>query len=304
MQLRPADVEADIHALVAFTEASVAEAGQTGHLHPGDVMHRIFSGLRHEAREELVWIWEDDDGIAGWFLVTPNHNGFDLEVRPDLRRNASDIERHMIDVAGAESEQALRARDRWAGKVVAETYASDDLRIRHLEALGYTRGHDPYLLTARALDDIPEPVLPEGYVIRAVTGVDEADAVGEVHSAAFRSKWGPGQYAEMMATPVYDPERELVVVAPNGSLAGFTMVWFDHTNRTGLFEPVGVHPDHQRRGLGRALMTAGMGAMRDAGMQTAMVAYDDENEASGPMYRGMGFVPRWELIDYRLEIGD
>ncbi len=39
----------------------------------------------------------------------------------------------------------------------------------------------------------------------------------------------------------------------NGVLAALAVTWYDDVNRTGLLEAVGTHPDHQQRGLGRAV---------------------------------------------------
>ena len=101
-----------------------------------------------------------------------------------------------------------------------------------------------------------------------------------------------------MESPTYAAERELVVENERGELCGFTVTWYDHVNGVGLFEPVGVHPDHRRRGLGRALLADGMRRMRQAGLTAAMVAYEGHNPASGPLYRDMGFEPTWTLWDY------
>lgn len=300
---RSVDRVSDIGSLVAFTEAAVATAGQTGYLHPGDVMHRLFNGLRNEATtDDLVWLWEDDHGVAAWMMVAPGDGFYDLQVRPELRLADPGFERAALEFCARASHRALAARDRWKGSALADTFSDDVIRVGHLEALGYRKGNEPYTLTQRSLDDTPDIVLPDGYAIRPVAGVHEAEAVAAVHAAAFDSKWVPGAYAALMSTPAYDQERELVVVAPDGTLAGFTIVWFDATNRVGLFEPVGVHPDHQRRGLGRALLVAGMQQMVAAGMERAMVMYEGANEASGPLYRGMGFEPKWELMDWALDL--
>jgi hypothetical protein len=48
-------------------------------------------------------------------------------------------------------------------------------------------------------------------------------------------------YRKVMASPGYAPEREWVIESPDGSYVAFTIIWTDHLNRTGLFEPVGTH---------------------------------------------------------------
>jgi ribosomal protein S18 acetylase RimI-like enzyme len=133
--------------------------------------------------------------------------------------------------------------------------------------------------------------LPPGYVTRAVVGPEDAAALAAVHSGSFGSDWTAEKYAWLMTTPGYDPARELVVVAPDGSFAAFTVTWFDHVNGTGYFEPVGTHADHRRLGLGRALLNAGMQRMAKAGLTTALVMHEADNEGSMRLYADAGFRP-------------
>ena len=70
------------------------------------------------------------------------------------------------------------------------------------------------------LDDIPEPELPEGFIIRAATGVEEADKLAAVHNGGFGTGWDADAYRKVMESPGYDPARELVVVAPDGTVRG------------------------------------------------------------------------------------
>ena len=52
---------------------------------------------------------------------------------------------------------------------------------------------------------------------------------------------------------------------------------------------MGVRPDQQGRGLGRALTVAGLRYLRDAGLGTAMLYVESDNEAAMAVYRGLGF---------------
>ena len=54
-----------------------------------------------------------------------------------------------------------------------------------------------------------------------------------------------------MESPGYEPERELVIQAPDGTFVAFTVIRYDPLNSTGLFEPVGTHKDYRRRGFGQ-----------------------------------------------------
>ena len=53
-----------------------------------------------------------------------------------------------------------------------------------------------------------------------------------------------------MRSPVYDRDLDIVAVSADDRIGAFCIVWMDAVNRVGLFEPVGTHPDFQRKGLG------------------------------------------------------
>ena len=112
----------------------------------------------------------------------------------------------------------------------------------------------------------------------------------EVHRAAFApSKLTIAKYELLVRQPHYAFDRDVVVEAPDGSFAAFAMCWIDPVGRVGEFEPVGVHPDHQRRGLGRVVMRHGLRLMRAAGMLDAIVFSLRTNAASEALYRSAGF---------------
>ncbi len=293
----------DVGALQAFQASAIERADHRGYLHVGDVAHRMFNGLRNEPNlSDLMRLWESDGRIIAWALVEPKHPGFDAQVDPDVRREQPELEREVLEWAQARTVEVLDEQGAGAGEILAEVFDADEHRRRHLLEMGWSPGTEIFVLTRRSLRSAPELKLPPGYTIRQVRGTDEAEAVAAVHAASFGSVWLPGQYRSVMESPGYDPERELLAVAPDGELAGFTVLWYDERNGIGLFEPVGVHQDHRRRGLGRALLAAGCEQMRSAGLATATVMYEEANPASGPLYLAMGFEPAWPIRDYRKDI--
>lgn len=86
------------------------------------------------------------------------------------------------------------------------------------------------------------------------------------------------------------------MVAPDGSFAAFAIAWHDEVNHIGSLEPVGTHPNHRRKGLGKAVVLHAMHQMKDAGMQWATVANEGSNEASRALYQSCGFKP-WHFIE-------
>jgi GNAT superfamily N-acetyltransferase len=57
-------------------------------------------------------------------------------------------------------------------------------------------------------------------------------------------------------TWLYDQSRDLVVEAPDGSLAACCIAWWDPAARCAEIEPLGVLPGHRRRGLATAMCMA------------------------------------------------
>ncbi|GAA2694915.1 MULTISPECIES: GNAT family N-acetyltransferase [Actinosynnema] len=145
----------------------------------------------------------------------------------------------------------------------------------------------------RALDDLPTPELPAGYRVRAVRG--EEDVAARV--AAHRAAWWPSRvteesYRAVMGTWPYRPELDRVVEGPDGRFAATCLIWFDERNGVGELEPVGVDPGLRRRGLGRAVCLAALGALREAGGRSAVVYPlhgHPDHPAPAPLYRGLGF---------------
>lgn len=83
-----------------------------------------------------------------------------------------------------------------------------------------------------------------------------------------------------MESPGYAPARELVIQTSDGFLLAFSVIWYDHLSRVGLFEPVGTHKDFRRRGFGLAIVLYGMQKIAAAGMKFATVAHIGYNEAA------------------------
>jgi ribosomal protein S18 acetylase RimI-like enzyme len=99
--------------------------------------------------------------------------------------------------------------------------------------------------------------------------------------------------------PLYRRDLDLVAVAPGGEFASFCTVWFDNVNRMGVFEPVGTAPAHQRRGLGKAVMSEGLRRLKHLGATLATVgSYSNE---AGALYSSLGFTEYDLLERWRIE---
>lgn len=178
------------------------------------------------------------------------------------------------------------------GEVSAFAADGDPASIGVLTGLGFRpEGRRLSQWQRNASDGPLEPVrLPDGYRIRGLTGGTEFAARVALHRAAFpTSRLTAEKYARLLTVPHYRLEDDLVVEAPDGTLAAFALGWLDPVGRVAEFEPVGTDPQHQRRGLSRAVVTAGLARFFDAGARTVQVYADASEAAAEALYASIGF---------------
>ncbi len=202
-----------------------------------------------------IGLWERDGEVVAWGWFNPP-GGLDWFVAGDLGGDVEDGLRGAILDWLAERARAHRAAavDPPAGPIELEAWAADGWAEE--AALG-DRG---WTATNTALSQFLQPLDVELDAPRVPDGI-----------------------------PPYRLEHDLVVEAPDGSIAAFTICWLDPAGSIGEFEPVGTHPDHQRRGLGRVIMRAGLRLMREQGLRDALVFSLRANAASEALYRSAGF---------------
>jgi len=295
MRKRTYTGKADLKLLQDFNAAAIAVTDHCGYLHPGDIPHHIYNGNKHYDPVELMTLWEDDQVLAAWLLADPGHKSFDAQVRPDLRGNA--LEREVLELACERTKDLMQKHSIESDYMYADVFRGDAARIELLAALDWELDNEvPYVLNRTEIKSIDVPTLPDGFSFWSANGIEDAAALADVHNASFGPIWTPELYRQVMESPGYESERELVIQAPDGTFVAFSIIWFDSLNSTGLFEPVGTHKDYQRRGLGRAIILYGMQQMAAAGMEFATVAHFCDNEAAQGLYRACGFKP-WHMLD-------
>jgi ribosomal protein S18 acetylase RimI-like enzyme len=104
------------------------------------------------------------------------------------------------------------------------------------------------------------------------------------------------RYLCFMRSPVYDPEPDVVAVAPGGQVAAFCACWLDEANRVGHFEPVGTRPAFRQRGLGKAVLWVGRRRLAARGMWAATVCVEADNAAARRLHGAVGLQPAHGLL--------
>lgn len=259
-----------------------------------------------------IKLWFDDLGSLIAF-TWPNVEHVDLMIRPNHRRleraiipQLEDEFRHATINQAAASQTSMEDLSADGGTKRAFhfwSYEQDRLRNATLREFGYWPTKD-FLSTNRIeLAQKPESrILPAGYSIRSFAGESEIEARVNVHRAAFHpSKMTVERHRRVMTMPTYRQDLDLVCQSEKGTLAAYTIVWFDEWNKIGLFEPVGCHPDFQRKGLASAVMVEGLRRLYDLGATHAYVNSWGDDSAGSQTYKALGFELIGKLYQWKKE---
>lgn len=161
-------------------------------------------------------------------------------------------------------------------------------------------------IMARAVrgDGSELPAVPEtpGIDVRAFRpGVDdEAWIAANAKAFAHHPEQGSMTVEDLrqrMAEPWFDPAGFLLAWRGD-KLAGFHWTKV-HSPEVGEVYVVGVDPDEQGGGLGKALTLAGLAYLRDRGVGEVILYVDGDNAAAVAVYTKLGFARRSVDVMYR-----
>ncbi|MFI2413095.1 mycothiol synthase [Streptomyces sp. NPDC018947] len=153
--------------------------------------------------------------------------------------------------------------------------------------------------------DLPDPRLPEGVSVRAfVPGQDDA-AWLSVNAAAFAHHPEQGSLTQRdlddrKAEAWFDPAG-FFLAERGGELIGFHWTKVHAEEGLGEVYVLGIRPDAQGGGLGKALTTIGLRHLAERGLPTAMLYVDADNKAAVSVYERLGFVTHETDLMYRTE---
>ncbi|GAA3979024.1 mycothiol synthase [Streptomyces marokkonensis] len=178
---------------------------------------------------------------------------------------------------------------------------------RHLaQVLGLTLFRELRQLRRPLTDlDLPEPRLPEGVTVRTfVPGRDDAAWLA-VNTAAFAHHPEQGALTQRdlddrKAEAWFDPAG-FFLAERDGELIGFHWTKVHAEERLGEVYVLGIRPDAQGGGLGKALTTIGLRHLAERGLPTAMLYVDADNTAAVSVYERLGFVTHETDLMYRTE---
>jgi GNAT superfamily N-acetyltransferase len=252
--------------------------------------HGLVTILEGEVPIETALFLYEVDGKLAAVLNNEGPGEAFLQVHPAHRSPA--LLEELVELA----EARLAEPGEGGRKLCVWTIEGDELVEAILARRGYVRL--PWVETQRwqRLDREIAPVpVAAGYTVRPLGGEEELPARSWVSWRAFHpdepdEKYqGWEWYHTIQRIPLYRRDLDIVAVAPNGEHAAFCTIWYDDVTRTATVEPVGTHPDHWRRGLGRAVITENLRRAQRMGATLAYVgAY---SERANALYQSLGFEP-------------
>lgn len=284
-----------------------------------------FFNSGHGDKIRKLQLWKDTEGrLLGFGQLTCDRNeNIDCSLWFDVHpsRQASTLESEILQWG----EQRIReVRQKFTLPIRLQTRVRSDKLTRRmrLEKQGFT-SERCFLTMARSLDgSFCSFSLPEGFRLRSLYDLgcmaqiseNNLEAWVELFNESFVDHWNHhnltvAEAKQWFSNPHYKPELNLVVVAPDGTLAAFCVGYLNREEnaRTGRNEGwiqlLGTRRSFRRLGLGRAILLAAIQQFQALGIEQVKLAVDAESLTSATqLYESVGFYPISTWLTYVKEI--
>lgn len=255
------------------------------HINDFPVKVHIEENLAVEEIRANARLWFDESQPIGWAYVDDSHN-LNWE-----------LERQYTEPVGAEMVV-------WGVNCIRKTLATGETstldascredykeRLDFLSQHGFRQTETVTVHMKRNLSKpIPEFELPHGFQIRSVKGIEEAESIASTHRAAFGTDYMTTENRLIiMNTSEYDPSLDLVVIAPDRTIAAYCTCSVNEQEKEGWTDPVATHPNYQHMGLAKALLLKGMQMLKERGMEYACLGTSGKNIAMRKAAQSVGF---------------
>ncbi|GEM48499.1 GNAT family N-acetyltransferase [Deinococcus cellulosilyticus] len=283
----PSSFQDDEVSLLRF----LTDLQQTAHgpvPHPGDLVWWMYQSPLFKPETSIQLIRNNQQDIQAVVFSDPPEWA-SLTVHPDLQNPTAAIE-------AAEDHARQHGRQELTLRTGSGQPDFEELLLKR----GYVPSpHKSALMEFVPLPQVPAPVLPEGYCLSNMQGLQDLPARVKVHQEVWNSRRFTLQALKnIQSHPLYDAGLDQVVVAPDGSLAAYALIWMESVHGTATFEPVGVHPLHQRKGLGKAVMLSGLRALQDRSATRITVSTRESNTPAVQLYESLGFKTTGHFLNY------
>ena len=186
---------------------------------------------------------------------------------------------------------------------------AEELRVDslHVEA-GVTHSDMQHLLSRHGMDvvrslwkmrwqseGVPEVRLPSGFAVRSLVAGQDEETLTDLQNVSFGENWGfsPNTVDQIRARVEQNrggPES-IIFITEQGKPAAYnwTMFYADDNAPSGVIAMTGVRPDYRGRGIGRAVVTAGIAYLVERGASYVDLEVDADNTPARELYLNLGF---------------
>jgi mycothiol synthase len=225
------------------------------------------------------------DRVVGYAHLDTTGDSFgnevaELVVHPDFRNQG----------IGGEMLQALTDRAR---PLRVWSHLDDPAAARLAEKYGFRRVRELHRMGMDFGPELPELTFSNGVRLRTFVPGQDEEAMVAVNARAF--SWHPEQ-GQLTVQDVLDTEKEawfdpdgfFLAVDVDDKILGFHWTKV-HPDSTGEVYVVGVDPDAQGGGLGKALTLAGLRHLKSLGLPRVILYVESDNAPAIAVYGKLGF---------------
>ncbi len=278
--------------------------------HVIDLPYRLCSWSFHEPCNTRLW-FDDSGTLRAWAVFQLPFWTIDYAFDPPTDHA---LHGQVLDWAMERAQQLLNDPDNPRDTWYVNVFDRQKERMAALAARGIVDQMnapvDPWsmvLLTRPAAASPQRKALPLGYRVRALNGQEEVAAYVALHQAVFQSKNMSEEWrSQVIRHPAYRPDLDLVIEAPDTSLAAFCIGWFDpggYGGRPcGQIEPLGVCEQHRHPGLAKFLLKECFHRLQEMGAEQIYVQTDNYRDEALALYTSSGFYLEQEIHVFRKDL--
>lgn len=219
--------------------------------HPGGLVWEISTGQL----PEWTVLAETPSGVTGWAAFSADDAR--LECAPDDQATTAALLSWLFDMAAGTrfSVAVHRAQHGLREALHLRGFVEEDLPLAGVShPAGDTRVQMPSGYSIRPMEDGEETqrIATHRQAWKPVDLPFTDDSASGIDPHA-ESRFDASALESMQTGSVYRSDLDLVIEAPDGSLAGCCTVWLDTATGWAELEPLGIVPEHRHRGLSKAL---------------------------------------------------
>jgi mycothiol synthase len=272
---------------------------------------------RHFTPEEDILLLEDGAALRGYLFIYPNPGELNrhyifLQVEPDLADDTA-----LLDELLARAQTRIhKIAEGYKGPLMirAGCYDSETEYKQAFERNGFTFNRYYARLDLHDISHLQEPDLPPGVSIHLFRTPDEDEKYMRALNLSFSGHFEHreidlDEFRALKDKPFFQPKLMFAAVS-DGEFIGVSWNYMMSGPEAdgylwGVVEDLGVVPAWRGKGLGRALIRAGMLGLRDKGAQKICLWVDYANpHGAKQLYYSENYVDKYIEVTYQKDEGD